>query len=80
MRLVAILPLDIETRTRAEIHLHRLRVCHNFKYRTGRRTAPLAQNLVKPRTNQISLNSLIPFQIYFSEFEVFTPLNLSYLY
>jgi hypothetical protein len=33
MRLVAILPLDIETRSRAQIHLHRLRVryyCHKF--------------------------------------------------
>jgi hypothetical protein len=48
MRLVPILPLDIETRTRAEVDLYRLRVCHDFKYRIARATAPSAQNLVKP--------------------------------
>ena len=62
MRLVAVLPLDIETRTRAEVDLHRLRVCHDFKYRTARRTALLAQNLVKPpdRPNFTQLPDSIP--------------------
>jgi hypothetical protein len=62
MRLVAILPLNIETRTRAQVDLHRLRVCHDFKYRTAPRAAPLPQNLVKPleRPNFIQLSDSIP--------------------
>jgi hypothetical protein len=62
MRAVPILPLDIETRSRAQINFHRLRVCHDFKYRIARPTAPLPQNLVKPpqRPNCTQLPDSIP--------------------
>jgi hypothetical protein len=52
MRAVAVFPLDIETRPRAQIHLHRLRVCrscHEFSIaQRKQRCFPNIKKLVKP--------------------------------